>query len=84
MEKLKLTVERKVEMRVLTPVKAIRAKCIDCCAGQVAEVRKCVMPDCPIFPFRLGKNPNRSGIGRKLSVVSGKTLVQADINMIKS
>ncbi len=42
----------------MTPVKAIRAKCLDCSAGSRAEVRLCVMPDCPLFPFRMGKNPN--------------------------
>ena len=26
---------------VLTPIKAIRAKCIDCCCGDKKEVREC-------------------------------------------
>ena len=42
------------------PVQAIRAKCIDCCCGQVAEVKLCPAEDCPIWPFRLGKNPFRA------------------------
>ena len=41
------------------PLKAIRAKCIDCCCGNAAEVRKCVAIDCPLWPFRLGSNPFR-------------------------
>jgi len=44
-----------------TPVKAIRAKCLDCSAGSFHEVKECVIPDCPLYPFRLGKNPNRKG-----------------------
>lgn len=47
----------------LTPVKAIRAKCLDCCAGQMAEVRECKIEDCPLYGFRMGKNPNRKGKG---------------------
>jgi hypothetical protein len=42
----------------MTPVKAIRAKCIDCCCGQVYEVKRCSCPDCPLYPFRMGHNPN--------------------------
>jgi hypothetical protein len=41
------------------PMKAIRAKCLDCCCGNAAEVRKCTATDCPLWPFRLGSNPFR-------------------------
>ena len=33
---------------------AIRNKCIDCCGGVRAEVRKCSATNCPLWPFRLG------------------------------
>lgn len=46
----------------MTPLQAIRAKCLDCCCGQAKEVRLCVCPDCSLFPFRFGKNPNRAGL----------------------
>lgn len=46
-----------------TPIKAIRAKCLECSGFQPKEVRGCVITDCPLYPFRMGKNPNRSGIG---------------------
>jgi hypothetical protein len=39
------------------PVKAIRAKCIDCSGGSATEARKCVAYKCPLWPFRMGKNP---------------------------
>lgn len=51
----------------MTPVKAIRAKCIDCCCGQMYEVSKCVCVECPLYPFRMGHNPNRKGKGGNLS-----------------
>ena len=43
----------------MTPIKAIRVKCLDCWYGQAYEVSMCVLKDCPLYPFRLGKNPNR-------------------------
>lgn len=45
----------------LTPVKAIRAKCLDCCCGQRGEVRLCPVPSCPLYPYRLGKRPGTPG-----------------------
>lgn len=42
------------------PVKAIREKCIECMGGQMNEVAKCTCERCPIYPFRLGKNPFRT------------------------
>lgn len=42
------------------PVKAIRLKCLDCSGDSAAEVKQCVIPDCPLFPFRFGKNPYRT------------------------
>lgn len=45
----------------LTPLKAIRQKCIDCACGNKAEVRKCIAENCPLFIFRMGHSPNRKG-----------------------
>lgn len=45
---------------ITSPVKAIRAKCLDCCCGQQAEVKSCTAKDCPLYPFRFGKNPYRA------------------------
>lgn len=42
---------------ITSPVKAIRAKCLDCCCGNPNEVRLCVADGCPLYPFRFGKNP---------------------------
>ena len=43
----------------MPPMRAIRAKCIDCCAGSVAEVRVCTALSCPSWPYRMGSNPWR-------------------------
>ena len=47
----------------LTPIKAIRAKCLECSGNQPSEVRGCLLRECALFNYRLGKNPNRKGIG---------------------
>lgn len=44
----------------MTPMKAIRAKCLDCTCGQVTEVKLCPSVECPLYPYRLGKKPNSS------------------------
>jgi hypothetical protein len=38
----------------------IRDKCLDCCAGHVDEVRKCVAVGCALWPYRMGSNPFRT------------------------
>lgn len=48
-----------LNFRAHNPLKAIRAKCLDCCCGNAAEVRKCVSTDCALWPFRLSSNPFR-------------------------
>lgn len=40
-----------------TPLKAIRAKCLDCCCGQMKEVRECNVIKCPLHEYRHGKRP---------------------------
>lgn len=43
----------------LSVLQAVRARCIDCCAGSVSEVRRCVSVNCPVWPFRMSHNPWR-------------------------
>lgn len=42
---------------ITSPIKAIRAKCLDCSCNQINEVKLCPIENCPLYPFRLGKNP---------------------------
>lgn len=48
-------------MKTNTPMKAIRAKCLDCMCFQLAEVRRCPATDCPLFPYRMGHRPQKDG-----------------------
>ena len=50
---------------ILTPIKAIRAHCLDCMCGQATEVRLCPITDCSLYPYRMGHNPKRAGLGGK-------------------
>lgn len=39
----------------ITRKKAIRLKCLDCCCGSAAEVRKCPTKNCPLWCWRMGR-----------------------------
>ena len=44
-------------MAKLTPMKAIRAKCLECSNGQFKEVRLCTVKNCPLYEYRNGHRP---------------------------
>ncbi|OGU41037.1 MAG: hypothetical protein A2315_10895 [Ignavibacteria bacterium RIFOXYB2_FULL_35_12] len=54
----------------LSPLKSIRKNCLECSNQQPKEVKECHIEDCPLYPFRLGKNPHRKGIGNRQAVIS--------------
>ncbi len=41
----------------MSPMAAIRLKCLDCCSGQPSEVRLCESVKCALWAFRAGKHP---------------------------
>lgn len=44
---------------ITSPLKAIRAFCIDCQGETVREIKNCTAFKCPLYAFRMGKNPYR-------------------------
>ncbi len=46
-----------IEEYIQSPLKAIRANCLQCVGGSAYEVRTCTAKNCYLFPFRFGKNP---------------------------
>jgi hypothetical protein len=40
-----------------SPLRAIRAKCLDCSCYQPGEVRLCEAVKCALWPFRAGRHP---------------------------
>ena len=66
-------------MADLTPLKAIRAKCVDCSGGSRSEVRDCTIVSCPLYVYRHGTNPKRKGIGNRnpdKTALTQKTLAE--------
>lgn len=65
-----------------TPMRAIRAKCLDCSNGSPNEVRLCPIQRCPLYPYRFGRNPNikpkemteeqKSNLARRLASSMGR------------
>jgi hypothetical protein len=43
----------------MSPLQALRAHCLDCCAGSAQEVANCMALRCPSWPYRMGTNPYR-------------------------
>ena len=43
-----------------TPIKAMRAKCIDCCCGSHKEIKECTVIDCALYPYRMGRRPDQA------------------------
>lgn len=48
-----------MDIKITSPLKAIRAKCFDCCGGKYNEIRECGAQSCPLYNYRFGKTPNR-------------------------
>jgi|SRR5690554_530217 hypothetical protein len=67
----------------MTPVKSIRLYCLDCCGNSPKEVRLCPCTDCTLYPFRLGKNPNKTGKKKNhtaKNVTAENTIVDSPIS----
>jgi hypothetical protein len=81
---------RAMEHEPMSPMEAIRAKCLDCCAGSADEVRKCVAMTCPSWPYRMGKNPWRDvseaqrEAGRRLAAQRAQKSSDASYNLDKN
>ena len=43
--------------KAMSPLKALRVRCIDCKGGELSGVRRCGHLDCPSWPYRMGTNP---------------------------
>jgi hypothetical protein len=50
-------VAREAGHKPQSPLRAIRAKCLDCSCYQASEVRLCEAVNCPLWPFPAGRHP---------------------------
>jgi len=46
-----------IDITTATPIRSIRAYCLDCTGGERATVRNCSYTWCPLYPYRMGKRP---------------------------
>jgi len=58
-----------IDVTTATPMRCMRAFCLDCTGGSKADVRDCSYTDCPLFPYRMGKRPPRGTAARPLKTI---------------
>ena len=56
-------------VRRLTPLRAIRKKCLWCCPGSSHKVRLCSITDCTLHPYRFRKRPKRPEANGRLTAM---------------
>ena len=60
-----------------TPLKTIRAYCLQCAGGHPKEVRYCSVQECPLHFYRFGTNPRRQGVGPGRIIFRRETVVES-------
>ena len=48
-------------------LRVIRDMCLRCVCGSSSEIRRCTSVACPLYPYRLGKDPYSTRRGRSAS-----------------
>ena len=41
-------------------LRIIHGKCMDCTCDEIKRVKQCPITDCPLWPFRMGKDPYKT------------------------
>lgn len=68
----------------LTPIQSIRQKCINCCCHQLLEVRLCSAASCPLWPYRMGKRPQKKPFSEyQIKKGEAKILPQKTLDLTK-
>ena len=52
----------KNRLNIPSSLRAIRLKCLDCTVGNRAEVQRCHIEECSLWPFRFGRNPREADL----------------------
>ena len=71
-------------MKTLSPLKAIRAKCLDCCGGRPSVVRHCTCngqtsTECALWPYRFGIRPGTARKRYGADLLDPKKIPDADV-----
>lgn len=71
------------ERILMSPLKAIREKCLDCSCGQMGEVRECVIRSCALYLFRMGHREKVEGKPKRVLSEAHKAAMQAGRKTMK-
>lgn len=63
-------------MKKITPLKSIRLFCLECMGEAPGLVRECPAANCALHAYRMGRNPNRAGVGGVPPIRNLKTRTQ--------
>lgn len=63
----------------LTPMRAIRAKCLECCCGSAFEVKLCEVKSCPLYDYRLGKKSIGKTNTNCTQSIEGEDFIEDDV-----
>lgn len=55
-----LNMKDRFKVHHATPLKAMRAFCIQCMGHQPGLVKGCKTESCPLYPYRMGHRPNKN------------------------
>ena len=61
-------------MKEVSPMKAIRQKCLDCSCGSSEEVKNCFAKKWPLYQFRFGYKLDENGNRKKRRKISEEHL----------
>jgi len=70
----------KLETKSITPLQAIRLQCRECYGFDPSwydDVANCLSPECPLYPFRFGKDPGRAPATEKQREASRRNVRKA-------
>jgi len=65
--------------RIPPPLKSIRKFCLNCVGNSAREVELCTDLQCPLYPYRFGRDPRRKP--RKLSEEQKASLARGRIQI---
>ena len=60
----------------VSPLRALRLKCLDCCNDSAQEERLCTAVGCPSWPFRMGRNPWRAPLSAAVRTQRAMTMTR--------
>jgi hypothetical protein len=67
----------------MSPLQALRARCLDCCAYQEKEVALCPTVDCPSWPLCMGTDPWRKAASAARRAAARQVMTKLNASRLK-